>query len=134
MADEPDLDALPQAVVTHRKRLRISIIWIIPLLAALVARALGDKAANREVATGTVLAFATGLPAFSMTKVFQPGFYAREDTRTPMRFAIVSVAVNIAASIVLSLWLGHVGIALATSLAAWVYCEIEKRQTRLLAR
>ncbi len=67
-----------------------------------------------------VLAFASGLPAFSMTKVFQPGFYAREDTKTPMRFAIVSVLVNVAASLVLSRYLGHVGIALATSLAAWV--------------
>jgi putative peptidoglycan lipid II flippase len=67
-----------------------------------------------------VLAFASGLPAFSLAKVFQPGFYAREDTRTPMRFAIISVVVNVAASIILSFWLGHVGIALATSLAAWV--------------
>ena len=68
----------------------------------------------------TVLAFASGLPAFSLSKVFQPGFYAREDTGTPMRFAIISVVVNIAASLILSRWLGHVGIALATSLAAWV--------------
>jgi putative peptidoglycan lipid II flippase len=67
-----------------------------------------------------VLAFASGLPAFSLSKVFQPGFYAREDTRTPMRFALISVVVNIAASLILSRWLGHVGIALATSLAAWV--------------
>jgi putative peptidoglycan lipid II flippase len=68
----------------------------------------------------TVLAFATGLPAFSMTKVFQPGFYAREDTATPMRFAIISVVVNIAGSLILSRFMGHVGIALATSIAAWV--------------
>ena len=68
----------------------------------------------------TVLAFAAGLPAFAMTKVFQPGFYAREDTSTPMRFAIVSVAVNIAGSLVLSWRFGHVGIAMATSIAAWV--------------
>ena len=67
-----------------------------------------------------VMAFAVGLPAFSMTKVFQPGFYAREDTATPMRFAIVSVFVNIAASLLLSRWFGHVGIAVATSIAAWV--------------
>ena len=67
-----------------------------------------------------VLAFAIGLPAFSMTKVFQPGFYAREDTKTPMRFAVISVMVNIVASLVLSRFIGHVGIALATSLAAWV--------------
>jgi putative peptidoglycan lipid II flippase len=68
----------------------------------------------------TVLAFAAGLPAFSMTKVFQPGFYAREDTATPMRFAIISVVVNIAASLILSRWFGQVGIAMATSIAAWV--------------
>ncbi len=67
-----------------------------------------------------VFAFATSLPAFAMTKVFQPGYFAREDTRTPMRFAIVSVVVNIVASFTLSHWLGHVGIAFATSLAAWV--------------
>lgn len=54
-----------------------------------------------------------------MTKVFQPGFYAREDTKTPMRFAIISVVINIAASFMLSRWYGHVGIAIATSLAAW---------------
>lgn len=67
-----------------------------------------------------VLAFAMGLPAFSITKVFQPGFYAREDTATPMRFAVVSVVVNIAGSFALSRQFGHVGIAMATSLAAWV--------------
>ena len=67
-----------------------------------------------------LLAFAAGLPAFSMTKVFQPGFYAREDTSTPMRFAIASVVVNVAGSFILSRYFGHVGIAMATSLAAWV--------------
>jgi putative peptidoglycan lipid II flippase len=67
-----------------------------------------------------VVAFALGLPAFCMTKVFQPGFFAREDTRTPMRYAIISVVVNVAASIVLALFLHQTGIALATSLAAWV--------------
>jgi putative peptidoglycan lipid II flippase len=55
-----------------------------------------------------------------MTKVFQPGFFAREDTRTPMRFAIISVVVNVVAAIVLSLLMRQTGIALATSLAAWV--------------
>jgi putative peptidoglycan lipid II flippase len=67
-----------------------------------------------------LLAFASGLPAFSLSKVFQPGFYAREDTKTPMRFAVISVIVNVVGSVVLSRVMGHVGIALATSLAAWV--------------
>ena len=67
----------------------------------------------------TVLAFAAGLPAFAMTKVFQTGFYAREDTATPMRFAIIAVVINIAASFTLSRWFGHVGIAMGTTISAW---------------
>ena len=66
-----------------------------------------------------VAAFAAGLPAYAMTKVFQPGFYAREDTQTPMRFAVVSVVVNILGSLILSRFLGHTGIAIASTLAAW---------------
>jgi putative peptidoglycan lipid II flippase len=65
-------------------------------------------------------AFALGLPAFTLTKIFQPGFFAREDTRTPMVFAAIAVAVNIGASLLLSRYLQHVGIALATSIAAWL--------------
>ncbi len=65
-------------------------------------------------------AFAAGLPAFVMIKVFSPGFFAREDTRTPMQTAVASVAVNISLSLVLSRYIGHVGIALATAVAAWV--------------
>jgi len=67
-----------------------------------------------------LMAFAAGLPAFVLIKVFQPGFFAREDTRTPMRYAAVSVAVNVAGSLVLFIPLGHIGIAIATSLAGWV--------------
>jgi putative peptidoglycan lipid II flippase len=64
--------------------------------------------------------FALGLPAFTITKIFQPGFYAREDTKTPMYFAIAAVFVNVASSFILSRFMAHVGIALATSIAAWV--------------
>jgi len=73
--------------------------------------------------TGTALAlsaFAIGLPAFVLTKVFSPGFFAREDTMTPMRYAAIGIAVNIVGSLTLFYWIGYVGIALATSAAAWV--------------
>jgi putative peptidoglycan lipid II flippase len=60
------------------------------------------------------------LPAFTLTKIFQPGFFAREDTKTPMYFAIAAVVINIAASFVLSRYMQYIGIALATSIAAWV--------------
>ena len=71
-------------------------------------------------------AFAIGLPSFVLIKVFQPAFFAREDTRTPMRFAVQNMAVNVVGSIVLFFafqafgWWPHVGIALATTLAGWL--------------
>ena len=68
------------------------------------------------IATAHALAaFRLGLPAFCMNKVFSPGFFAREDTKTPMMFAMISVAVNVAVSLMLSRYIGHVGIALATA-------------------
>jgi putative peptidoglycan lipid II flippase len=74
-----------------------------------------------SLATAAALsAFAAGLPAFVLIKVFAPGFFAREDTSTPMRFAVVSVIVNIIAAISLSALWRHVGIAAATAIAAWV--------------
>ena len=65
-------------------------------------------------------AFAAGLPAFILAKVLQPGFFAREDTRTPFRVTVFGLLVNTVLSLVLSRFLGHVGIAAATSAAAWL--------------
>ncbi len=73
--------------------------------------------------TGAALAaFALGLPAFVLIRVFQPGFFARQDTRTPMVFSAINTAVNIALSVYLFLFLkiGIVGIAIATTVAAWI--------------
>jgi putative peptidoglycan lipid II flippase len=64
-------------------------------------------------------AFAVGLPAFVLIKVLLPGFFAREDTRTPMIFATISATVNIVGSLIMFQFWQHVGIAVATSMAAW---------------
>jgi len=61
-----------------------------------------------------------GVPAFVLAPLFSRAFFARQDTRTPMNYAIVSVAVNVAAGIVLFNLVGVAGIAAATSLASWV--------------
>jgi len=55
-----------------------------------------------------------------LIKIFSPGFFAREDTATPMKFAALSVAINIAGALALFPFLKHVGIALATTAASWV--------------
>ncbi|MEM7776057.1 MAG: murein biosynthesis integral membrane protein MurJ [Pseudomonadota bacterium] len=83
--------------------------------------------AESTVATAHALvAFSLGLPAFVLIKVFQPAFFAREDTATPMWLAGVNLVVNVIGSLSLFYyfreigWQGHVGIALATSIAGWV--------------
>ena len=66
------------------------------------------------------ISFSLGLPAYVLIKVLTPGFYARQDTTTPVRIAVASMVVNLVGNLVLIWPLGHVGIALSTALAAWV--------------
>ncbi|MCB1451299.1 MAG: murein biosynthesis integral membrane protein MurJ [Nitratireductor sp.] len=73
-----------------------------------------------ELAGSVLAAFAIGLPAFTLISIFRPGFYAREDMRTPMWFAGANAFTNIAGSLVMFPVLGVAGIALATSIAGWV--------------
>jgi len=90
-----------------------------PVMQVLFER--GAFNANDTTASAYALAaFAIGLPAFVLVKVFSPGFFAREDTKTPMYFAGVGVAVNVILAFVLFQYLNHIGIALAVSIAGWV--------------
>jgi putative peptidoglycan lipid II flippase len=89
-----------------------------PIIEVLFQRGSFNAGDTVQVAAA-LAAFACGLPAFVMTKVFLPVFFAREDTATPMWFAMCAVAVNIGGSLVLFPVLGHVGIAIATSLSGW---------------
>jgi putative peptidoglycan lipid II flippase len=65
-------------------------------------------------------AFATGTPAYILAKVLQPGYFAREDTKTPMYFTIAAAVLNMVLVYPMFLWLGPVGCAAATSIAGWV--------------
>ena len=68
--------------------------------------------------------FGIGLPAFVLIKAFTPGFFAREDTRTPMIFAAVSVAVNITIALTLFDDMGAPGIAIASATAGWINASL----------
>lgn len=71
--------------------------------------------------TGLALAiFGAGLPAFVWHKIFSPAFYAREDTKTPMKYALISIATNAILSIALFPMIGFIAVAVATSVAAWL--------------
>lgn len=90
-----------------------------PIIAVLFQR--GAFGMDEAAATGAALkAFALGLPAYVLVKVLGPGFFAREDTATPVKLAIVCVIANVAVSLTLIQFLAHVGIALATATTAWL--------------
>lgn len=69
--------------------------------------------------------FAWGVPAFVLAKVLTPPFFARQDTRRPMIFAVISVVVTVALGTGLFFWFGRIGLdgvlglAIATSVSAW---------------
>lgn len=96
-----------------------------PIISVLFQRA-AFSASDTTNTAWALRAFAIGLPAFVLIKVFQPAFFAREDTKTPMRFAMVNMVVNVTLSLALFFtfkqagWMPHVGIAMATSIAGWL--------------
>ncbi|WP_116090558.1 murein biosynthesis integral membrane protein MurJ [Sphingomonas crusticola] len=65
-------------------------------------------------------AFSTGLPSYVLVKVLTPGFYARADMRTPVRYAIISVGVNIVLNFILIPTIGTAGPPLATAISSSV--------------
>ena len=71
-----------------------------------------------EMASRSLMAYSLGLLPFILIKVLAPGFYARQDTRTPVRIAVIAMAANMVMNIVLVFPLAHAGLALATTLSA----------------
>ncbi len=63
--------------------------------------------------------FAIGLPAYVVSKILTPAYHARKDTRTPVRYAIIAVGINLILNLLLIGPLQHAGLALATAIAAW---------------
>lgn len=115
---------------TQNRATELAMLLTMPATVALIAMPApivhvlfeyGAFASADTIATSQALAaFAIGLPAFVLIKVFSPSYFANEDTRTPMIYAGIGMLVNALGSIVLFFIIGHVGIALATSVAAWI--------------
>ncbi len=90
-----------------------------PLIAVLFERGAFGPAETRATALA-LIAYAVGLPAYVLVKVLTPGFFARKDTVTPMRIAVLAMIVNLVLNLVLMGPLKHAGLALATALSAWL--------------
>lgn len=114
---------------TQAQSLLVSMLLSMPAATALAAlavpivRVLFERGAFAPASTletaNALVAFAVGLPAFVLIRVLQPGYFARQDTRTPTVFAALSAAINIGLSLALFPAFQHVGIAAATSVSAW---------------
>ena len=101
-----------------------------PILATLFGHG-AFGAGDTRMAALALLGYAVGLPAFLMVKVLQPGFFSRQDTRTPVRIGAASLIVNIFlnAGITGGLVLAgaaapHAGLALATALSGWLHAGL----------
>jgi len=81
----------------------------------------GQFAASDVGATGSaVIAYAAGLIGLIMVKVLAPGFYARQDMRTPVRYAIITLVLTQLLNLALMVPFKHAGLALAISIGACV--------------
>lgn len=111
------------------RSLEIGLLFTLPAAAALIAMPLpvvdvlfrrgafdvADTFATAEV----LVAMAVGLPPVVLVKILSPAFFARQDTKTPLKIAVVAMIINVALAFALMQVLGAPGIALAASLAAW---------------
>jgi len=117
--------------------LRMVLLIAVPAAAALMLLAepilatlflYGDVMTARDMsmATLSLRAYSLGLVAFMLIKVLAPGFFARQDMRTPVRIGVIAMVSNMLLNLALviplhSYWqVGHVGLALATSLSAFL--------------
>lgn len=119
---------LAEAGVTQNRAVEAAFLLTLPAAAALVVLAEPVVAALFErgafgpadvrAASAALVAYSAGLPAYVAVKVLVPAFYAREDTKTPVKIAVLCVAVNTAVGIAAMQVVGHVGLAAATALSA----------------
>jgi putative peptidoglycan lipid II flippase len=127
--------------------LRVSVLISIPATLALIVLA-GPilatlieyreyTAADTRMSMMSLIAYGSGLPAFIFIKILAPGFYARQDTRTPVRIGVIAVLVNMALNVIIVVpWahLGipgpHAGLATGTTLSAYLNASLLYRRLR----
>jgi len=119
-----------QALRSQNQAIEISLLFSFPASVALIILAefivitLFQRGAftalESQQTASALIAFSIGLPAYVLIKVLAPGFFAREDIKTPVRIAIVAMVLNLILNLILMIPLAHVGLALATAISSWV--------------
>ena len=114
----------------QNKSLELSLFLSLPATLALliasdeiVSALFGYGSFNEESVKNSALAlfyFSLGLPAFSMIKIFSSFIFARNDTKTPFYFSLISVITNIVISVSLFSEVGFIIIPIATTISSWL--------------
>jgi putative peptidoglycan lipid II flippase len=73
-----------------------------------------------DMASRSLVAYSGGLVAFILIKVLAPGYFSRQDTRSPVRIGVLALAANMMLNLILVFPLAHAGLALATTLSAFI--------------
>lgn len=73
-----------------------------------------------QASAASLMAYSLGLPAFMLIKVLAPHYFAHQDTKTPVKIGLIAMGANMVFNLILVWSLDHVGLALATSLSAWL--------------
>ncbi|MEM9432000.1 MAG: lipid II flippase MurJ, partial [Pseudomonadota bacterium] len=120
----------PGGAVQINRAIEFSALLILPATAALIvlAEPLVSVLFGHGVFTdadvlataAAVTIYGAGLPAFVLQKIFSPVFFAREDTRTPFRYALVSMVANAVIAIGLAPVVGYLAAAIGTTVSGWI--------------
>ncbi|MBL8628499.1 MAG: murein biosynthesis integral membrane protein MurJ [Rhodospirillaceae bacterium] len=118
------------ALSNQNRAIEICLLFTLPagagiaMLAEPITSVLFERGAfepsDREAVAAALVAFSIGLPAYVLNKALTPGFFSRGDTRTPVKAALAAFVLNVVLNLAALKFLGHIGIALATSLSAWL--------------
>jgi putative peptidoglycan lipid II flippase len=129
-----------EAMHTQNRGMELALFLTLPATAALVICGVPIVAAlfqhgaftpaDTVMTAQALAAFSLGLPAYILVKVLTPGYYARSDTKTPVRYATLSIAVNLVGNLALIVPLQHMGPPLATAIASWVNVALLYRTLR----
>ncbi|MGR3321183.1 MAG: murein biosynthesis integral membrane protein MurJ [Pseudooceanicola sp.] len=105
------------------------VVIPLPLVSVLFERGATTATDSRAIALA-VAVYGLGLPAFVLQKILQPIYFAREDTRTPFRYALVAMVANAVLAIGLAPVIGWIATAIATSAAGWIMAALLARGAR----
>jgi len=118
------------ALHSQNRALEFALLLTVPAAAALMVIAepvisvLFERgafgAAEAKATSAALAAYATGLPAYVMIKALTPGYFARGDTKTPVKVAAATTVINLLLNLALMGPFLHVGIAIATAVSSWM--------------